>query len=31
MEAMTTDRAVERVNELLEQGTRVAAALHLTC
>jgi hypothetical protein len=31
MEAMTTDDAVRRVNELIAQGTNAAAALHLTC
>jgi uncharacterized protein len=31
MEAMTTDRAVRRVNELLAEGANAAAALHLTC
>lgn len=30
-EAMTTDRAIQRFNELEEQGTRVAGAFHLTC
>lgn len=31
MEAMRTDAAVARFNELLQQGASVAAALHLTC
>jgi hypothetical protein len=31
MEAMPTDEAVRRVNELLAKGTNAAAALHLTC
>jgi hypothetical protein len=31
VEVMTTERACNRFNELLEQGLRVAAALHLTC
>lgn len=28
---MTTERACNRFNELIEQGLRVSAALHLTC
>lgn len=31
LEAMPTTRAVERFNQLAEQGELVAAALHLTC
>jgi hypothetical protein len=31
MEVMPTDEAVRRVNELFDQGTDAAAALHLTC
>ncbi len=31
LEAMPTARAVERFNQLAEQGELVAAALHLTC
>lgn len=30
-EALDTRRAVERFNELSEEGVNVAAALHLTC
>lgn len=31
VEALNTDKAVERFNELTAQGASVAAALHLTC
>lgn len=31
MEAMPTDRAVERANELFREGANAAAAFHLTC
>ncbi|MHC4477917.1 MAG: Mth938-like domain-containing protein [Planctomycetota bacterium] len=31
LEALNTDKAVERFNELTGQGASVAAALHLTC
>jgi hypothetical protein len=31
VEALNTDKAVERFNELARQGANVTAALHLTC
>jgi hypothetical protein len=31
LEALNTHKAVERFNELSQQGANVAAALHLTC
>lgn len=31
MEAMPTDQAVRRANELFSEGANAAAALHLTC
>ena len=31
LEALDTDKAVQRFNELRQGGTNVAAALHLTC
>lgn len=30
-EAMTTDRAIERYNQLVDEDERVAGAFHLTC
>lgn len=31
LEALDTDKAVERFNELSQTGVNIAAALHLTC
>lgn len=31
LEALDTSKAVQRFNELSQEGTNVAAALHLTC